>query len=985
MSFDETLDRKRKDLHTLIDHVMQLEVQEQNGPVMNCVLSRLMAELRRSEVEEMRRHIMSCPGISRDSSALATALPALNEAIELIAAKEKKMQMSLLSPPALAASILGLEDSVSGANSSRGSSFSSDLDTLELNGGVPDTPTSAPVQTPVSTPNASTSASLSKSKTTKRSISWIGAILRTFFLDIPFATTVFILFSCLCARYTYTTFWNPVMETVQWNKTRMANEYTSYRRECDASDISTTNIDDVIIDPETTTPEEALDITNKHGMSIYPNILSAESAAEMRKWVLHRNANLSEDDEIPLISQEHRWSFPIGADEDPSVPPVLREIATNVMLQQSMDLIFGEDAAMVEFTAITSAYGAGDQHWHADNDFQGSQMHYGRSFVPMYSLFIPLQDTTAKMGATSACPGTHLCGSEDRLDQVCDRLNFQVDDTRGRLAKSEKDHVWKSGDGFLMHLNMYHRGPGHVDPNGTERVMLIMSISNRPKGPYFDRRQISLGTSYSNKWDMWGLTMKDLAVIDTMLGFPWKHLRALGIWKPKGNHRSHEVKWGWDHITVACSRIMNDQMGFRHEDLAVFVNRMKKYGPVVEYLFGYLPDEGEFDDETYSVDNGWREYFKETFKRLVTVAGFLYGVSCFFFMLISFVATGFRSTCSRFFKINAVIGLIFYAWVHHVSNTPWGKDIISGKMKEPIFLDRVPSKENTLLPKKNDILFTERLHAPFLANMNVIHDQQPGNANFSALVSKYSGAFSKSYSTPVDVQRNILQIISKEISKDGARVFKNDINGDWIEPSEKEVSTLVKRSLVAARNPILKQLDQEMKFLKSDCIHGRMRHTAMMKTHALARLENLVELMFHIQIDEKTKAAPVSLRPRLFNVTKNDIHTSSKPRKQSKSKYYPQVGDSVEYYFEGDGWFQGRIASTNKRTRTFAIQFADGEYESNMVLRKVRPFVDFQKGESVKVHGSVYTYVGMRSTGEAIIETRSGKNHAIDVRELSRP
>ena len=52
-----------------------------------------------------------------------------------------------------------------------------------------------------------------------------------------------------------------------------------------------------------------------------------------------------------------------------------------------------------------SAYGAGDQHWHADNDFQGSQMHFARSFVPMYSLFIPLQDTTAKMGATSACPG----------------------------------------------------------------------------------------------------------------------------------------------------------------------------------------------------------------------------------------------------------------------------------------------------------------------------------------------------------------------------------------------------------------------------------------------------------------------------------------------------------------------------------------------------------------------------------------------------
>ncbi len=176
----------------------------------------------------------------------------------------------------------------------------------------------------------------------------------------------------------------------------MESEYTNYMRECDAEDISTTNSDDFIIDPATTTAEEAVDITNKHGMSIFPNILTPETAAAMREYVLRKNYSLTKDEAIWLISNENRWSFPIGADDDPAVPPVLQEVATNEMFQKAIEGIMGEDPAMVEFTAITSAYGAGDQHWHADNDFTASQMHYGRSFVPMYSLFIPLQDTTAR-------------------------------------------------------------------------------------------------------------------------------------------------------------------------------------------------------------------------------------------------------------------------------------------------------------------------------------------------------------------------------------------------------------------------------------------------------------------------------------------------------------------------------------------------------------------------------------------------------------
>lgn len=353
-SGESSLDKKRRDLYTLIEHIKTIEINAQNEPVIKCVVSRLMAELRRAEVEEMYHHIKACPGLTSESIALSTAIPALNEVAELIAIKEKNMQVNLLLSPQLGHSSLpigpegDLTSLIGGVNGmtsepSRGESIYQNAAAFHGNESKQENTTH---QTP------STTRRMNK-KSKKSSASWVGSMLRSVFLDLPYAVTVFILVACIFAKNMYVTFLDPIMDSVQWTKAKIETEYTGYRRECDASDISTTNPDDLIIDPLTMTPKDALDVTNKHGMSIFPEILTPETAAEMRKWVLERNANLNEDDEIPLISQEHRWSFPIGADEDPSVPPVLKEIATHVMLQDTMDLIFDEDPALVEFTAIT--------------------------------------------------------------------------------------------------------------------------------------------------------------------------------------------------------------------------------------------------------------------------------------------------------------------------------------------------------------------------------------------------------------------------------------------------------------------------------------------------------------------------------------------------------------------------------------------------------------------------------------------------------
>jgi hypothetical protein len=394
VSTESSLAKKRKDLVNLINHIRSLNIDE-DSEATNVVLSRLLAEVRRGEVEQMRNHILSCPGLSPKSPALATALPALEEALEHINKNSDKLQTALMSSASLLNSFPGENDGSIPQDQSHDllldlSNDSSSMSDIEVDQG------DATV-----TAKTNTGKNRKKKKNSGSKVGYvIGNLLRCAFLDLPLATTCLFLVASYCAQHIFFTYYVPIMQSVEWTDERRSEEFTNYMRKCDGSDVSTLNVDDFIVDPKSTTPEDAVEMTNRHGMSIFPNLLTPETASAMREYVLRKNYALMEDEAIWLISNKNRWSFAIGADDDPSVPPVLQEIATSESFQKSIELLMGEDPAMVEFTAITSAYGAGDQHWHADNDYTGSSMHYARSFVPMYSLFVPLQDTTAAMGAT---------------------------------------------------------------------------------------------------------------------------------------------------------------------------------------------------------------------------------------------------------------------------------------------------------------------------------------------------------------------------------------------------------------------------------------------------------------------------------------------------------------------------------------------------------------------------------------------------------
>jgi len=956
---DEAWKKKRHDIDAMIGHVKKLDDVNHPNSASSKVLSSLLNEVNKMDVEAMRSYILRCPGLNSDNPAVLTALDAVDAA-------ERMLQSGTNLPQSLdvLSSAPSLDYSCCSPNNSLFSETKEDDfdDSLQIN--VPE----------------NNDQKLSVVKSSKQAT--MGIILRLIFLDIPLVSICLCLALAYSARHMYTVYYDPIIDSFAWydNSVRGKTEYTNYNRECDTSDISTANIDDLIIDPNTTTPQEAVEIANKHGLAIFPNVLTEKSMAEMREFVLRRNAELTDDDAIPLISQENRWSFPIGGDDDPSVPPIFREIATNVMLQSSLDLLLGEDPAMVEFTAITAAYGAGDQHWHADTEYHAGAIHYARSFLPMYSFFIPLQDTTGPMGATSACPGTHLCGDEEYLTDACDKLNFQIDDSRGRLATTEDDHVWKAGDVGLMHLNLYHRGASHTDPQGTERVMLIMSITPKQEGPHFDKRAISLGTSYSNRWDMWGLTMKDLVDVEKAMKFHWKMLRFFGIYKPKGSN------WGWDYFTVACARILNDQMGFRFEDLEWFTRKVSEKNVLLEHTLGQLPQ--------VKTESGWKEYFNETFERCFRCALIVYGVSSIMYIVTGVALGGGSATISRLFKISGVVGICFFLTLRYVSFTSWGQDVLTGKINDSPFVEihgsnslthELMSEGKTASPIHTDILIPSRCDSKYLAGMNTVLNHQPGNTYLSYLISDFAGDYSNSPTLSVVVDN----IISK-VNKQGRRFLRQNFNGDWSILSSTQTVSFVQTALLTAKNDILLLLKRELSFLLSECRHGRNRNSAMFRKHSQMNIISLEQSLF----SSKDKVIPIkSLANRKFNQRHLFITmkapTSLKNVKSPDSKETFVIGDHVEAFFGGEGWFHGRIRRNEERIRRkkgtyYTVAYDDGTVEIEHNLR-LRPFRGYEQGEHILASQFEGTIHSIKGNGYVTMEGYDGTLHLdIPIRDVRR-
>mmetsp|Transcript_491 Transcript_491/g.788 ORF Transcript_491/g.788 Transcript_491/m.788 type:complete len:957 (+) Transcript_491:197-3067(+) len=836
------------------------------------------------------------------------------------------------------------------------------------------TPNSTPNSTPRSSPtqdkNENTLEELKSHGRNVRSVhSWWGMtrlvlmIFKFFLMDIPQTTLFASLAFTITLEKVYKEYLGPQIQLMKWTEERQAEETTYYHRYCDETDISTHNVEDLIIGPDSTV-EECVDHMMIHGMSLYQDILKEETANSLRSYILKRNSEVDNRDSIYVLENDFRWSFGIDANEDPIISKALHEISTNSQFRPAIEAITGPDPALIEFTAITSAYGAVSQDWHADVVFGGSALKYSRSFVPSYSLFITLQNTTSSMGATQICPGTYLCVDEEL--RFCEANGFQI---------SGDNDVWKVGSGILMNQQSFHSGAAHTDIDGPDRVLFILTFAPKPR-KRGETRQLSQGGSYSTRWNMWGHTLKDLENASITMSQPWATLRSLGLYKPRN------AEWGWDFVSTTSMRIANEDTGYSNSDLYYYTHEGGGLG---------LPP---FLSVEINYDSTWESFIEETILlwKDVSMQANFFGVTIYIvattifsliLMMIIRLDPNTKNKQQTFFDIlgkmvfhliviHVGIVLVCLSILKYISITDWAREIKSKTLfSSPFLPDSVQSpKRMSTLPSRKDILIGRRFDSPYLASYNKITSYHKGNMIWKSVISEASMTFSIPFADKTQIVHNIVV----EMFNNGSRFLMQNSIGDWTILSKVESECLTRKALSLYGNYLPIILETQASFLLSEAKYGYLKSSIMAKYFTPSLVHDIMLKIlvangsfplnlekFHSFDQEscretihKSRAA----KANLFKIESKAVinrTTGSQPSLRSLNdslNYHDPIikeGDTVDARYQGDensGWFRGTVTRISSHGLV-DVEYDDGDIDTNLHLNSIRIFTDFEVYENV--------------------------------------
>ena len=202
------------------------------------------------------------------------------------------------------------------------------------------------------------------------------SIVRFLFMDLPLLAPLAIFCSLQVIEIVKDKYLLEQMNLQVWDDDRRLSEITYYSRECEYEDLTARDTPDLIIDPSAGT-QAAVEKMMIHGVSVYPNLLTPETAKELRDFMVEENKRA--EDVIAVIENEQRWSFPIQVDQHPSVAKALKEILSKDYLVNAIEGITGPNPAVIEFTGITSAYGAKIQRMH-----QGTSNALAPQMIPRF-------------------------------------------------------------------------------------------------------------------------------------------------------------------------------------------------------------------------------------------------------------------------------------------------------------------------------------------------------------------------------------------------------------------------------------------------------------------------------------------------------------------------------------------------------------------------------------------------------------------------
>ncbi|GKY96123.1 hypothetical protein MPSEU_000572600 [Mayamaea pseudoterrestris] len=660
-----------------------------------------------------------------------------------------------------------------------------------------------------------------KNKCSTRVPRRLAMILRAFFCDVPLLLVFLVYASLLWLSHVYDNYLYEQLQAMHISQERRATEITYYTRTCSEEDVTAKSGADLYLSMNATA-DQAYNHQLLHGFTVFPSVLTPATANALRQHVVERNTfNASDEESIHLIAHDNRYSFGLQS-SFPAVSNALIEIANHRLLRPALEKILGRNPTLIEMTAITSSFGAVDQHWHEDVVPTGSAAQYARTFGPIYSLFVPLQLTTKAMGATDACPGTHYCSAAG-TDIVCGQHG---------IAMVGEDGVWPAGDGLLMNMQAFHRGTAHTDPSGPDRVMLILSFTNRQRRA--ESRQLSQGYSYSLRWDQYGHTLNDMSKADRIMHKPWTLLRTLGLFKLPG------TEWGIDYVTSACMRIANEDYGFREDDLNDFLERGG-----IWWIPTFL--QAQLTDDSYS----WYDYFHDTGKLCLNffqsklVPGFA-GIYLFLYTIVSgfsredrLTATA-RNAIVRLFVLGCIVFILYRLAIIRVDSSDWAKDLRQKKRYRGVIKNQrlfgIKSEGPSTLPHRRDVLIETRYGSDTLAMYEDYIDGHPGNRFFREYV---TGAADSFHQYPEFLKNASAYYVFQAVKDNQGRFLYQGPTGAWEWMTDAKSIAYVRMILATHSHPTKKMLARALRRLVSNVMYGIHSETRMAQGHTVPYLQHL--------------------------------------------------------------------------------------------------------------------------------------------------
>eukprot|EP00934_Nitzschia_sp_Nitz4_P000321 Nitzschia sp. Nitz4//scaffold233_size31335//15774//18317//NITZ4_007951-RA/size31335-processed-gene-0.3-mRNA-1//1//CDS//3329543379//321//frame0 len=683
-------------------------------------------------------------------------------------------------------------------------------------------------------------------------------------------------------HYAYT--FRPLLDSYRWTEERSVSEKTYYDRKCTDEDFSTSNMEDLIVQPRWDATKTAENILI-HGASIFPGLVDRKSVHEFRNFTMEKNKNLPKEELVFVKStytkkKQTRWAFAFSAHDHSSVSTVLTQVYEDSRLRETLELLLGPDPAVIKMQTISSAYGAEDQEWHPDVNPKTSFISHGRNFMMHYSLFIPLQDTSASMGATGICPGTHYCGSVDKNAYYkCGQV------TSGHTEDGTS--MWMAGDAVLMNQNTLHRGSKHTLRGGPDRGMIVITFTSRPRisagamphNPLStplpsvgranartcdlsqsateafrnmrlfnhssdvvvsgqpcvssgdsrafvelfpaDERQLShsetRALSLGTPLTAFGHTLYDLRDSEFSMSPIMTSLRYFGLYKLPA------ARWGWDYVSTMFSRIATETHKYQNTDLARWLGTQKSAGflqqlYVRHMVFPTIPATTE--------DRGiWDVWYTKSLDRAIHLFQKLaMALLCAYILEHSILVRDVRhglKTRSAFPTSQRVHG-------------------IAAGSKDLGFQNHVVE------PSRDDVLIATRFNGLHLHVANQFYDYHTGNRVWRDLVESSSHPFCH-FSDPRDTifkgmrGRSVQGVVS---SVSGRFLLQMPFSGNFTLLSNEEALGITRRALMKTCHRGLYDLDKSVSFMIAHARFESVLRSTPISNMGIIFLQSLLTKIF---------------------------------------------------------------------------------------------------------------------------------------------